>query len=532
VSKPFTDIDGKALEALIERVSEAKENNLALSPEDYQLLLDALVTLATTQNRLANHDVTVHKLRKLLGIEKSSERLGSVLKQTKKTPRNKKKNRKGNDDEGFTPVKPTVVVHVLETVNKGDTCAECLTGKVYKTEPGSLLRITGQSPFTPEQHVMERLRCNTCGVYFTAPLPDDVLTDGLSAQKYGYSARSLMAIYKYFAGLPFYRQSSIQKLLGVKITASTVFDQVELVCNDIYPVYQLLFNLASDAKHYYLDDTTNRILDAKPVIKKARNSDKTRIRTGVYTSGVIATLADNREIVLFETNIGHAGEFIDSILHKRSQFCTKPIIMSDALASNRPTVREATTSLCNSHARRQFFDVINHFSEEVEHVLKRYGEIWVNDDYTKEEKLTPSARLAYHQQHSMPIMEEIKLWGETHFANETVEENSGLGKAIRYFIKHYVGLSYFCSHEGVKIDNNRIEAMLKIIVRDRKNAMFHKTLLGATIGDVITSVIATGSEAGINVFDYFTTLQREKAQVKAHPENYLPWNYLAKSSTT
>ena len=129
-------------------------------------------------------------------------------------------------------------------------------------------------------------------------------------------------------------------------------------------------------------------------------------------------------------------------------------------------------------------------------------------------------------------MQEIKLWGETHFANETVEENSGLGKAIRYFIKHYVGLSYFCSLEGVKIDNNRIEAMLKIVVRDRKNAMFHKTLLGATIGDVITSVIATGSEAGINVFDYFTTLQREHEQVKANPEHYLPWNYLDKSLIT
>lgn len=526
MSKPFTDIDGKALEALIERVIEAKENNLALSPEDYQLLLDALVTLATTQTRLANHDVTVHKLRKLLGIEKSSEKLDSVLKKTKTSSNNKNKKPKNNDDEGFTPVKPTVIVHSLNDVKKGDSCIECLTGKVYKTEPGSLLRITGQSPFKPEQHVMERLRCNTCGAYFTAPLPIEVLTDGLSAQKYGYSARSLMAIYKYFAGLPFYRQSSIQKLLGVKITASTVFDQVELVCNDIYPVYQLLFNLAADAKHYYVDDTTNRILDAKPVIKKARNSDKVRTRTGVYTSGVIATLQDNRDIVLFETNIGHAGEFIDSILHKRNQSSTKPLIMSDALASNRPTVCDGITSLCNSHARRQFVDVINHFPEEVEQVLKRYGEIWVNDDYTQSENLSPSARLAYHQQHSAPIMQEIKLWGEAHFSNESVEENSGLGKAIRYFIKHYIGLSYFCQIEGVKIDNNRIEAILKIIVRDRKNAMFHKTLLGATIGDIITSVIATGSEAGINVFDYFTILQRENAQVKAHPENYLPWNYL------
>ncbi|WP_201294652.1 IS66 family transposase [Colwellia sp. 20A7] len=330
----------------------------------------------------------------------------------------------------------------------------------------------------------------------------------------------------------FLSSKQYSKITGVKITASTVFDQVELVCNAIYPVYQLLFNLAADGKHYYLDDTTNRILDAKSVIKKARNSEKVITRTGVYTSGVIATLADNRHIVLFETNIGHAGEFIDSILHKRSQSCAKPLIMSDALASNRPTVREAITSLCNSHARRQFVDVINHFPIEVEHVLKRYGEIWVNDDYTKEEKLTPSARLAYHQTHSAPIMEAIKLWGETHLANETVEENSGLGKAIRYFIKHYVGLSYFCSTEGVKIDNNRIEAMLKIVVRDRKNAMFHKTLLGATIGDVITSVIATASEAGINVFDYFTTLQREKEQVKKTPEDYLPWNYLAKNSIT
>jgi len=124
--------------------------------------------------------------------------------------------------------------------------------------------------------------------------------------------------------------------------------------------------------------------------------------------------------------------------------------MSDALASNRLTVREAMMSLCNSHARRQFVDVINHFPDEVEYVLNHYGEIWGNDEYTKAEKLSSSTRLIYHQQHSMPIMAEIKLWGETHFTNETVEENSGLGKAIRYFIKHYTGLSYFCHHEGGK----------------------------------------------------------------------------------
>ncbi len=53
------------------------------------------------------------------------------------------------------------------------------------------------------------------------------LADGSSNQKYGYSARSLMGISKYYAGSPFYRQGSLQDLLGVSISASSIFDQTE-----------------------------------------------------------------------------------------------------------------------------------------------------------------------------------------------------------------------------------------------------------------------------------------------------------------
>jgi len=41
VSKPFKDMDNNALDALIQRVTEVKENNIALTKEDYQLLIDA-----------------------------------------------------------------------------------------------------------------------------------------------------------------------------------------------------------------------------------------------------------------------------------------------------------------------------------------------------------------------------------------------------------------------------------------------------------------------------------------------------------
>jgi hypothetical protein len=62
--------------------------------------------------------------------------------------------------------------------------------------------------------------------------------------------------------------------------------------------------------------------------------------------------------------------------------------------------------------------------------------------------------------------------------------------------------------------------------------MFHKTLLGATISDLIMLMIFSGSDTGIKVFDYFTVLERDQVKVKAHPENYLPWNDRENSELT
>jgi transposase len=122
-------------------------------------------------------------------------------------------------------------------------------------------------------------------------------------------------------------------------------------------------------------------------------------------------------------------------------------------------------------------------------------------------------------------MYKIRRWGNRHLTEETVEENSGLGKAIKYFDKHYTELTSFCRVEGAKLDNNEMEAQLKLKIRDRKNAMFHKTQAGASIADTVTSMIATATKACANVFDYFNVLQREQEKVKANPQKYLPWNY-------
>ncbi|WP_447064944.1 IS66 family transposase [Vibrio alginolyticus] len=529
MAQEFTDIDSEELDGLIQRVQEAKEHDLALSAEDCHILLIALKTLAALQERLSDNDITLHKLRKLVGMVRSSETMDTLLGQ--KAKKNKKRGQKRSKPKATqpdVPVKTKVTQHKLTDLRKGDACPECHQGKLYKYEPATLLRITGQSPFVAEQHVMERLRCNACGQYFKATLPDDVVEDGGPSQKYGYSARTLMALHKFCAGAPYYCQESMQALMGVKLTASTIFDQVELVANSLQPVYNLLRIFAANAEHYYLDDTSNRILDKVPIEKPQRNGTKMRERTGVYSTGLVAGLKGGHNVVLYKTNIGHAGEFIDELLSERGKTLSTPILMSDALSSNRPSLGyEVQHCLCNSHGRRQFAEVLHSFPTEVEQVLTWYGMIWDNDHEAKVLRLSSKQRLAWHKKVSLPVMEQIREWGETELNRGRVEENSGLGKAIGYFNKHYDGLSAFCHIEGAPIDNNKAEQALKLVARNRKNAMFHKTQAGASIADVVMGMIATSAEAGINVLDYFNTLQRKQGEVKANPQQFLPWNYLS-----
>lgn len=180
-------------------------------------------------------------------------------------------------------------------------------------------------------------------------------------------------------------------------------------------------------------------------------------------------------------------------------------------------------SLCNAHSRREFYDLYEHFPDKVKWVLEKYTKIWENND--KCNTKSPEERLDYHKEHSLPVLEEIKTWGETMLQTKEVEENSALGKAIKYFSKNFKGLSAFCNVAGAKIDNNEMESMLKLIIRGRKNSLFFKKQTGADIADILTSLIATCQKQKINSFDYLTELQKHSAKVLKNPEDWLPWNY-------
>jgi hypothetical protein len=526
MTETTTELNERELDALIERVNQAIEHELALSTDDMRLLLNALVMLTQLQERLAAHDITLHKLRKLAGIVQGSEKLKDLVPPAASESKTKKKRRSPKKPPPAPPVVHERCHHTIEDLKPGQPCPLCEKGKLYKYEPAISVRISGQSPLKRTEHISERLRCNTCLAYFTAPLPEEVQQDGGEGQLYGYSSRALMSLHKCFAGVPFYRQQSLQQLFGMPVSASTAFDQCEYVANDVQPVVKYLIAQAADATCYQLDDTTNRILDQSTTLKPDRQTGKPKARSGIYTSGVIATLARGQACVLFQTNIGHAGEWIDEIVAARAPDAPIPIVMSDALSSNQPTrLAEYYKALCNAHARREFVEVLPAFPDKVPWVLERYAWIWEYDAHCKEHHYSEAQRLDYHRQHSLPVMEQLRDWGQRQLDTDETEANSGLGKAIGYFLRHFDALTAFCRWPGAPIDNNEMEATLKLIIRSRKNSLFFKTLAGAAVSDVLTSLIATCEKAAINTFEYLIVLQRHAKAIKRQPQLWLPWNY-------
>src|SRR5437773_281925 len=63
---------------------------------------------------------------------------------------------------------------------------------------------------------------------------------------------------------------------------------------------------------------------------------------------------------------------------------------------------------------------------------------YINSDAeARQAKLSPAERLAFHKQHSGPVMEQLHQGLEAQFAFHQVEPNSGLGKAITYLLRHW-----------------------------------------------------------------------------------------------
>lgn len=327
------------------------------------------------------------------------------------------------------------------------------------------------------------------------------------------------AVMKYAGGLPFYRMEWLQLCFGVPLAASTQWEILYKAAMKLYPVYLKLLHAAAQGRLFHNDDTTVKILS---LIKEQAGQDTGR--KGMFTTAVVSRLED-KTITCFFTGRKHAGENLEDLLGQRLSELPTPLQMCDALSRNLP--KNFTTLLCNclTHGRRNFVDVLAAFPEECRFVIETLGQVYHHDEIAKNQNLSPEERLRLHKEKSGPLMGELQAWLEARLEEKKVEPNSGLGKAIRYMLKHWAPLTMFLRVPGAPLDNNLCERSLKMVVLHRKNSLFYKTTRGAFVGDLFMSLIYTCKQMTVNPFDYLTALLHHHDLLSEEPAQWMPWSY-------
>jgi hypothetical protein len=386
------------------------------------------------------------------------------------------------------------------------------------------MRLDGNALLSAVRYELEKLRCSACGQVFTAPLPVEA---GL--EKYSARARAVLALGRYYLGVPLYRLEGYQALVGVPVPDATQWDQIEHVGNCVYPVFKHLEQMAAQGEVIYQDDTPVRILslieEHQQTQAPASGAGQESPRTGMYTTALIVQVGERR-ICLYYAGRQHAGENLTALLHKREAQRDKPLVMSDALSSNNAEEAGLIRCHCLAHGRRKFSELEEVFPVESAVVTTALKFVFEHDEAARDQQLSAPERLAYHQTYSGPIMEELEKWLERQTVERLVEPNSSLGKAIAYLVGHWETLTRFLTVPGAPLDNNVAERALKLCIRQRKNSLFYATEHSAYIASLLTSVIATCLQAGVNALEYLVAVQQHRQEVFANPRAWLPWNYL------
>ena len=211
---------------------------------------------------------------------------------------------KGPTHLDFTPEQVEELTDRLckETLRKEDypILANILKAVIWMNLSLQEKKLSIQPWLQVEVYRPERLRCSVCGKTFTATLPMEIMT-GSRADS---SAKAIVSLLKYRGGVPFYRQGEIQKILDAPISPSEIWEMTEDVADAVQPVYALLCKHAASAELIQNDDTKARILSIMEDREKRKGTEEEDKRSGIFTTGVLATLSGlDVKIALFFTGI-------------------------------------------------------------------------------------------------------------------------------------------------------------------------------------------------------------------------------------
>src|SRR4051812_23980510 len=293
-----------------------------------------------------------------------------------------------------------------------------------------------------------RYGCRTCEEAVVQALaPERPITGGMATE--ALLAHVLVA--KFSDHLPLYRQAQIFARQGIELDRSTLCDWVGRACWWLEPLWRLLRRHVMGSTRIFADDTT------LPVLDPGRGRTRTGRLWGYAVDdqpwcgstppAVVFLYAEDRK---GEHPAAHLAGF-QGILQVDGYSGFKRLL------ETRPP-GEIRLAFCWAHCRRRFYEIHQATGSPLaEEALRRIGDLYAIE--TEIRGRPAEDRLTVRQERSRPLVDTLHAWLTAQLGR--VSGKSALAEAIRYALRHWLGLVLFLEDGRLELDTNTIERAIR-----------------------------------------------------------------------
>ena len=296
-----------------------------------------------------------------------------------------------------------------------------------------------------------------------------------------------VAVSKYVDHLPLYRQSQIFDRYDIAIARSTMSDWIDKMHELLTPIHLLMRKVLLESGYIQMDETTIKVLNAPQ-----KSSSKKNTHLGYFWP-----ITDGNQVV-FEYASGRGKEIPIDLLGGYGGY-----LQTDGYEGYRAVVQKNRIRrlVCWAHVRRKFFEAAE-YDDSAKRFLTEIGKLYEIERQAEELCETFEQRAEFRQKNSVPVLNIIRKLLDFHALKATPK--SPMGKAVNYALNLWEYLTIYVEDGRLKIDNNRIENLIRPVALGRKNWLFAGSPEGAKRAALFYSLFGSCKIRGINPFEYLT----------------------------
>jgi transposase len=378
------------------------------------------------------------------------------------------------------------------------------------------------------QHVREKFSCRDCEAISQPPAPFHVIPRGWA----GPGLLAMILFEKFGQHQPLNRQAERYAREGVRLSLSTLADQVGTCAAVLQPIYQHIRAHVLAGARLHGDDTT------VPVLAKGK-TDIARCWTYVRDDRPFGGPAPPAALFFYSRD--RSGEHPQRHLQGWSG-----ILQADAYGGygklyGSGRILEAS---CWAHARRKFFELADLAAGARQRAqgntpaaipplaleaVRRIDALFaIERDING---LPAGQRQAGRQERSVPLVAELEAWMRQERAR--LSRHAEVAKAIDYLLKRWQAFTRFLTDGRICLSNNAAERALRGIALGRKAWLFAGSDRGGERATVIYTLIGT---AKLNGVDPQAWLADVLDRIAGHPvhqlDELMPWNWTPSAKAT